>query len=349
MSGLTDAFNLLGQGVEDGAFPGAVACVGNRDGVMLEKAVGYRQIHPAREPMTVDTRFDLASLTKVVATTPLLFRLVEQGRISLFDPVCEYLDDFKNDQSLRIVNLLTHTSGLTPTRFLFDQCKTEAEALRCISESERVFEVGKDVLYNCFNYFLLKTIIEKVTGESFDVGCERHIFSPLEMADTGFNPKGYNIAATEFDASSETYIKGIVHDENARFLDGVSGNAGVFSTVRDLSKYCAMYLSDGKLPDGKQLFSKNTIHAMTHNYTAHLGDSRGLGFCVKKNGENCSGGELISEGSFGHTGYTGTSLWIDPKIGIYIILLTNRVHPSRENNKIIRFRRLFHNAVIAGL
>ena len=148
MSELTNAFDLLDRAVAEGAFPGAVACVGSADGIIFEKCAGYRQLHPEAEKKELDTRFDLASLTKVVATTPLLMRLVETGKISLFDPVFEYLGEFGNDPELRIIHLLTHTSGLTPTRFLFDECRTEAEAIGLISTSKRVFEVSKDVLYN---------------------------------------------------------------------------------------------------------------------------------------------------------------------------------------------------------
>lgn len=149
------------------------------------------------------------------------------------------------------------------------------------------------------------------------------------------------------DIKAGTYLKGIVHDENAKFFDGISGHAGLFSTVFDLSKYCSSYLIQSN--EDRKILSENSIKCVIHNYTKDLGESRGLGFCIKSHGENSSGGELISEGSFGHTGFTGTSIWIDRALGIYIILLTNRIHPSRNNIKIIRFRRVFHNAVIGSL
>ena len=349
MTEFRNVLRLLDQAIDDGVFPGGVACIGNKDGILAEKCAGIQQKEPTVETMRIDTLFDLASLTKVVATTPLLMRLLEMGQISLFDPVSNYLDDFKSDEKLRILHLLTHTSGFEPFSALDETCKNFEEAVRCISRSQRIFDVSENVVYSDYNFILLRAILEKITGEPFEKSCERWVFNPLKMDATGFNPKRNNVAATELDPRTGTVIRGIVHDENARFLGGVSGHAGLFSTSHDLSKYGAMYLNGGKLPNGEVFLSPRTIEAMTHNYTESLGDSRGLGFCIKKYGENCSGGELISEGSFGHTGFTGTSIWIDPKVGIYIILLTNRVHPTRENNKIIKFRRLFHNAVIAAM
>lgn len=195
----------------------------------------------------------------------------------------------------------------------------------------------------------MKAIIEKITGRPLEELCKKYVFDVLKMNSTCFNPvKNDNIAATEFDEKSGKYLKGIVHDENARYFGGVSGHAGLFSTLEDLSKYCAMYLNDGKRYDGSVFLNSKTIACMTHNYTQNLNEMRGLGFCIKGY-KNCSGGELLTPEAFGHTGFTGTSLWIDKNIGIYIILLTNRVHPDRSNNEIIRFRRLFHNAVAASL
>jgi CubicO group peptidase (beta-lactamase class C family) len=346
---LRDALELMDRGVEEGVFPGGVVSIGNREGIIAEKQVGLRQITPEKKVMQNNTLFDLASLTKVVATTPLLIRLMEMGEISLYDLVADYLPDFQKDTNLRIIHLLTHTSGFEPFSALYETCGNFDEAIRYISESKRLFDVSKDTLYSDYNFILLKAIIEKITSEPFELSCERLVFAPLKMYQTVFNPKSDNVAATEADMKTGQVLEGVVHDENARFFGGVSGHAGLFSTARDLSNYCAMYLNEGKLDDGSVFFCEKTIECMRHNYTEGLGESRGLGFCIKKHGENCSGGELISEGSFGHTGFTGTSIWIDPEIGIFIVLLTNRVHPTRDNNKIIQFRRIFHNTVIAAI
>ena len=275
--------------------------------------------------------------------------LMQQGKLSIYDLVSDYLDDFKYDEELRVINLLTHTSGFEPFSALYDNCSDYGEVIKYIAGTKRVFKIGEKVLYSDYNYILMKAIIEKITGESMDISCKKYLFEPLNMRDTCFNPAySDNIASTEFAKASGKYLKGIVHDENARYFGGISGHAGLFSTLEDLSKYCSMYLNDGRLSDGSVLLNRCTIECMIHNYTENLGEGRGLGFCVKDYGK-CSGGDLLSTQAFGHTGFTGTSLWIDKKFGIYIILLTNRVHPYRSNNAIIRFRRIFHNAVVASI
>lgn len=349
MLDLSNAFNLIDYGVAQGIFPGACACVGNREGIILSKRAGLRQLFEKDEPVELDTLFDLASLTKVTATMPVIMQLVQKGIISLFDFVFEYLPDFKEDKNLKIINLLTHTSGFEPFSQLSQKCSDFSGAIEYIASSKRICDISSRVLYSDYNFIVLQGIIEKVTGQAFENICTDLVFKALGMNNTCFNPRyNDNIAATEFDSVSDKYLKGIVHDENARFFNGVSGHAGLFSNIYDLSKYCRMYLNEGKIDKDRSFFSKSTIECITHNYTADLGESRGLGFCIKKNGENSSAGELISEGSYGHTGFTGTSIWIDNKLSIYIILLTNRIHPNRNNDSIIRFRRLFHNAVTAS-
>ncbi|PRR79542.1 Esterase EstB [Clostridium liquoris] len=342
---LSNASKLLDKGVEEGVFPGAIALVGNKDKIIFKHACGCRQLYPDKKSMNMDTMFDLASLTKVVATTPLVMLLIESGGISLYDEIGYYLPQFKCYEDLRIINLLTHTSGFKDFFPLYKLCKGLEDSLDFISKSKLQCKVGEKVIYSDNNFIILRSVIEKVLGEPFEDSCYKYIFKPLGMVHTCFNPKDKdNIAATELDNSTGVYLKGVVHDENARFFNGVSGHAGLFSTAVDLSKYCSIYLINDK-----KLLSESSINCINHNYTKSLGESRGLGFCVKCYGENSSGGELITSGAFGHTGFTGTSIWIDKTLGIYIILLTNRVHPSRDNTKIIRFRRVFHNSVISSL
>ncbi|WP_027625446.1 serine hydrolase domain-containing protein [Clostridium lundense] len=340
---LNDASKLLDMGVEEEIFPGAVVIVGDKDKVLFKKACGFRELYPDKKAMNIDTLFDLASLTKVVVTTPLIILLVEKGEISLYDEVGYYLPQFKSYENLRIINLLTHTSGFKDFFPLHKFCKGLKDSLDFIGKSKLECKVGEKVIYSDNNFIILRSVIDKILGKSFEDSSYKYIFKPLNMKNTFFSPKyDDNIAATELDNTTGTYIKGVVHDENARLFNGVSGHAGLFSTALDLSKYCSSYLN-------KSLLREQSIKAMTYNYTKCLGESRGLGFCIKCYGENSSGGELISDGAFGHTGFTGTSVWIDSTLGIYIVLLTNRVHLSRDNTKIIRFRRVFHNAVISQL
>ena len=292
--------NLLDEGVKEGIFPGAVACIGDKNGILAEKAVGFKALYEKPEKMEIDTLFDLASLTKVVATTPTLMVLLQQGKISLYDFVGDYLEDFKEDKELRIINLLTHTSGFEPFSALYEKCSTFPQVIKYISTTKRVFPINKGVLYSDYNYILLRAIIEKITFKSLDIASREYVFEPLNMKDTTFNPQNKDKAAsTEYDMATKTYLKGIVHDENARFLGGVSGHAGLFSTLHDAALYCTMYLNDGKTKDGNIFLTKNTINLMIHNYTKDIGESRGLGFCIKAY-ENSSSGEIMNEGSFGH-------------------------------------------------
>jgi serine-type D-Ala-D-Ala carboxypeptidase len=342
---IESAFDKLEQGVREGVFPGAVACVGNKEGIIYSRNCGYRQLYPLREEMELDTLFDIASLTKVTATLPLLMVFLQKGNLSLYDAVGDYLKAFENEKELKIKHLLTHTSGFEPYSRM-DQKGIKLEDITSyIAGTKRMFPIGKEVVYSDYNFILLKFILEEIVQESFEEACRKYVFNPLEMKNTIFNPQqSDNIAATEFCEERKEFLKGVVHDENARYFGGVSGHAGLFSNLEDLSKYCEMYLNNGRTASGDLFFSPTTINGIIHNYTRGLQENRGLGFCVRGL-ENSSGGELFSEEAFGHTGFTGTSIWIDRVRGIYIILLTNRVHPNRENTEIIKFRRHFHNAV----
>lgn len=339
------AFDKLEEGIREEVFPGAVACVGNRDGIIYSRNCGYRQLYPFKEEMELDTLFDIASLTKVTATLPLIMIFLQKGNLSLYDAVGDYLKPFENEKDLRIKHLLTHTSGFEPYSRMDQKGIKPEDVVSYIAGTKRMFPIGREVVYSDYNFILLKYILEKVIQESFDEACRKYVFHPLGMNNTVFNPQqSDNIAATEFCEKRKKFLKGVVHDENARYLGGISGHAGLFSSIEDLSKYCEMYLNNGRTSSGDLFFSSTTVNAIIHNYTNGLQENRGLGFSIRGL-ENSSGGELFSEEAFGHTGFTGTSIWIDRARGIYIILLTNRVHPTRENMEIIKFRRHFHNAV----
>lgn len=348
MGRIDDAFILLEDGLQNGVYPGVTACVGDRYGIIKSISLGTLGKN-SNVSVNYETLFDLASLTKVVATTPIIVRMLEEGKISLYDLVSDYLEEFKGNKDLRLINLLTHTSGFEAFSDLYNKCDHMKEAIEYIAKSSRVYEIDKEVLYSDYNFILLKEIVERILNKPFEVVANEYVFEPLNMNNTKFNPKDKsNIACTEFDSISGKYLKGIVHDENARFFGGVSGHAGLFSNIKDLSKYCEMYLDFGKSYNDKMFIGKSSIEMIRHNYTCGLDESRGIGFCVKDY-ENSSGGELISKGSIGHTGFTGTSMWIDFELGIYMILLTNRVNLGRENNKIIKLRRHFHNAVVNAI
>ncbi|MCI1881900.1 MAG: beta-lactamase family protein [Sporolactobacillus sp.] len=325
--------------------PGAVYAVIDRRRTIAEGAVGYAHLGE-KIPMTLETLFDLASLTKVCATLPSLLLLVESGRIDFDDPVHLFFPEEVNpDLTLR--HLLTHTSGF-PASVPFYQYKwTRAEILRYILSLNNA--PGRKVLYSDLNFILLGMLIEKLTGQSLADFAKERVFKPLGMVRTGFNPHEdrRRIAATEWLADAGHYQWGQVHDENARYLDGVSGHAGLFADLHDLQIYVRMLMNDGKMAGGDYFLSPATLAACRKNYTTGLGTARGIGWQLH---DDClsPGGYLVSANSYGHTGFTGTSFWIDPDSGFGFILLSNRVHISRRIN-MNRIRRIFTNLAMKRL
>lgn len=350
------AFGLLPEAVKAGVFPGAAAAVGCSRGLYRSGVCGSRSLEPEILPALQDTLYDLASLTKVVATATLFLLLQEEGRLSALDRVSRYVEGFSGDgrDSVTLLNLLTHTSGLQAHVRLDLLCRDYGDAIRCLTEMPFAYEPGESVVYSCLGYILLGRILEKVGGDRLDALCRKRIFEPLGMNDTAFNPASSNVAATAYEEHGGRMLSGSCHDDNARFLGGVSGNAGLFSNIRDLSVFASMLLNKGRF-EGRQFLSRASVAAMTGNYTARLNQDRGLGWCIRgrrlKGVDHltASAGDLMAPDAFGHTGFTGTSLWIDPENDVFAILLTNCLHPDRDNAELIRFRPLFHNAVMAGL
>jgi CubicO group peptidase (beta-lactamase class C family) len=346
---LNYAFDLIKEAAEKAYFPGAVAAIGHKGGVYKIEHYGNRCIIPEKLPLERETLFDMASLTKVVAANTLLMIFLDKGLISVFDKVSQNIEYFKGEEkeNITIFNLLTHTAGLPAFGPLHKLCGDFEDAVKFIANEKLAYNPGTRVIYSDYGFILLKYILEKVGQDTFDNLCRRYVFEPLEMNSTCFNPKKGNIAATEVDTESGKTIIGLCHDENARFFDGVSGHAGLFSNIDDMTKFASMLINEGNYK-GRQLISRATFKAMIQNYTEGLEENRAWGWTIKGRILS-SGGDIISPKAFGHTGFTGTSIWTDIENDVYVILLTNRVHPTRENTSIIRFRRLFHNAVLAAI
>jgi len=363
---LERAFAVIERGVEGGAFAGAVAAVGCGDALVV-RAFGHAALQPERVPMRPDTLFDLASLTKVVATTPAVLRLVEEGAFSLDAPVADLLPEFA-DRRVTVRHLLTHTSGLPAWKPLYLECRGLPEYLRAIGELPLERAPGERVVYSDLGFILLGAIVERVTGRSLPDYCRTAVFEPLGMADAGWLPRAprERIAATEAgnrtemgmvgDRASEfgrwrqEILWGEVNDGNAHYgLGGVAGHAGLFGTAADLIS-CAL----AWLCRGEPILSPPTVQLATRNLTPGLGEARGLGWqkppqeTLPSRPHSC--GELLSGAAFGHTGFTGTSLWIDPEKDLFIILLTNRLHPvpHRTGPDLFALRPAFHNAVAAA-
>jgi CubicO group peptidase (beta-lactamase class C family) len=348
---LDAALQLLKEGVSKGFFPGAAVAIGTSADVYRVEHFGNSCLIPEVKPLERDTLFDLASLTKVVATNTLFMVFLDKGMVSVFDRVSNYVEGFENEdkEEITLFNLLTHTAGFVPFDALHKKCKDYEDVIKFISTSELRYKPGIKVVYSDFSFILLGHILEKIGGDRLDRLCRKFIFEPLGMKHTSFSPVGENIAATEIDHKSGKPFVGICHDENARFIGGVSGHAGLFSNIDDLGIFANMLINRGRF--GKKVFLSSSIfETMTRNYTSGLDENRGLGWCIKGQGDKISsGGELISPSAFGHTGFTGTSIWVDVEKDLFVVLLTNRVHPTRENLNILRFRRVFHNAVIGAL
>lgn len=344
---MTQLDELFESAINDGTFPGGVLLVGDRDRVIFEKSYGTISTD-SKEMTSIETIYDIASMTKVTATTPAIMKLVENGKLRLYDPVNLFLEEFNSEEKkgIRIFHLLTHTSGLPDYSEEWRYSKGKA-LLKAINSTMPINPVGKKYVYSCLNFITLMEIVEKITGEKFDEFVKFKIFKPLDMNHTTFNPPeewiGEIAPTCERDGK---ILRGKVDDELAYYLGGVSGNAGLFSSASDIYEYAKMYLNLG-LHNGKRIFSKETIKAFTKEAFSDGENRRTFGWDMK--GSACSCGDLMTERAFGHTGFTGTSIWIDPEIDIVVIMLSNRVNVSRRGNqdKIIRFRPLLHNYVVA--
>jgi uncharacterized protein YbbC (DUF1343 family)/CubicO group peptidase (beta-lactamase class C family) len=318
--------------------PGAVVIVGRKGRVVWRRAYGNRALEPAPEPMIVDTIFDLASLTKVVATATSMMILVERGLVRLGDPVSRYIPEFgeSGKKNITVEQLLTHRSGLIADNDVKDYEQGPEEAMRNIWKLAPLAEAGSKFIYSDVNYIVLAELVKRVSGKPVDQFASENIFRPLGMKDTGYKPDASltpRIAPTE--KRGEKWMRGEVHDPRAYLLGGVAGHAGLFSTADDLAIYCQMILNLGEF-QGARVLSPMGVARMTE---AHLirgaggnavdGAARGIGWDIFT-AYSANRGDLFPMGSFGHTGFTGTSLWIDPSSETFVVFLSNRVHPRLD-------------------
>ncbi len=334
-----------------GGAPCAAAAVVSADGRKRVGAFGVTR--PGGRKIDTSTLFDVASLTKVTATFPVMMRLHEQGKLTLSAPVSQFLPGFRREDlaGIRLFHLATHCSGLLWHKDFYRVCKSVQDAIDIIVNMELDYPTGSRVIYSDLGFILLGHIVQLVGGDTLDALAKKYVYDPLGMTNTGFRPKpSDNIAATEIDPDTGELICGVVHDENARSFGGVSGHAGLFSSIDDMSRYAAMLLNGGTL-DGVRILSKQSIDVARVSHTPALDYNRGIAWqvntipaCRREIGD-ISSGDLMSTEAFGHTGFTGTSLWVDMPNGICAVLMTNRVCPTRENQTLPPVRRLFHNAI----
>ena len=330
--GAAAADEQINQAVKDELIPGAVLLIGHDGKIVYRKAYGERALIPTREPMTVDTIFDAASLTKVIATTPSLMKLFEQGKIRLDDPVTRYLPEFQGGHSnITIRNLMTHFSGLRPDIDLKPAWSGYETGIHRALTDQPAGPPGIRFVYSDINFILLSEIVHRLSGKMLNDYARENVFEPLGMQETMFLPPANlrpRIAPTEIDPATGQPLRGLVHDDTARYMGGVAGHAGVFTTADDLAKYAQMMLDHGEA-NGRRLFSADAVQKFTSPQSpADQPILRGLGWDIDS-AYSSERGDLFPIGSYGHTGFTGTSLWIDPFSRTYVILLTNAVHPHR--------------------
>jgi len=341
---------VIEEAIADSTIPGAVLLVIRSGFIVHFKAYGWRALEPRRERMTLDTIFDMASVTKPVATASSVMKLVESGKIRLQDHVGVYLPEFATEgkESITVAQLLTHTSCLAPYAPV-DSIEavwgrpTIDGVWQWIVDHPPRDDPGTRFLYSDLNYVTLAHLVHRVSGRTLDVFAAQEIYEPLGMSDTGFSPPPEalgRIAPTERLAGG--VLRGDVHDPLARLQGGVGGSAGLFSTASDLGIFGQMILNGGKY-GGVRVFTPLTVRAMS---TVRVME-RGYGFDVHSPYSNLRG-DLLGPNSFGHSGYTGTSLWIDPDQELIIILLTNRVHPT-DTTSVVPLRSKVSNVVAAAI
>ncbi|HEY2083103.1 MAG TPA: serine hydrolase domain-containing protein [Verrucomicrobiae bacterium] len=315
--------------------PGGVLWL-EHDGEVYEKSYGSRALVPAREPMTDDTIFDAASLTKVIATTPAVMQLIERGSVKLDERVSLYIPEFTGEgrELVTVRELLTHTSGLPPDIETKTDWHGQREAIKKACAEKLQAQPGTAFKYSDINFILLGEIVQRVSRTPLEVFVQREIYAPLKMTDTGYLPskdKLPRIAPTEV-VDGKPW-RGAVHDPTARHMGGVAGHAGVFTTASDLARYARMLLNLGEL-DGVRIFKPETVKLMTSVQSPPaISAKRGLGWDIDT---AFSGprGDVFPIGSYGHTGWTGGSLWIDPFSKTFVIFLSNRNHPTEAGNVV---------------
>lgn len=322
---------IVEEAIREDKIPGAVLVVSHKGQIVHRKAYGYRALVPRRERMTLDTIFDAASLTKVVATTPAIMKLFEDGKLRLNDRVTEYLPKFQGGKTnITVRSLLTHFSGLRPDVDLDPAWKGYETGIQKALDDKPVALPGTRFIYSDINFILLGEMVRRLTGKALPEYAHEVVFEPLGMRETMFHPPARlrsRIAPTEILPGTRAPLRGIVHDPTTRYMQGVAGHAGMFTTAADLSRFAEMMLGGGRRGNVR-IFDSATVEKFTTPQSpANQPILRGLGWDIDS-AYSGNRGELFPIGSYGHTGFTGTSLWIDPASQSYVILLANSIHPK---------------------
>lgn len=339
---------VIESAIREGNTPGAVVLVARQGKIVFLRAYGRRMLTPEVRPMTPDTIFDMASMTKIMATAPSIMKLVEEGRLALTDRVAHYIPEFAQNGKgkITLLQLLTHYSGLPPDLDLKEQWSGYAKAIEMACAEQLAQPPGEKFIYSDINYIVLGEIVHRTSGQSLAEFAKSRIFEPLGMKDTKFHPEEAlrsRIAPTQ--RRGGRLLWGEVHDPTANRMGGVAGHAGLFSTARDTAVYAQMILNGGEYA-GRRILSPLGVVALSTPQTAPYQDAwRAAGFDVRSP-YSTARGDLFPIGSFGHTGFTGTSLWIDPFSRTLVVLLTNRVHPDGKGSVISLRKKVA--SIVAG-
>ena len=344
------AFATLERAIAERAFPGCALAVTLRGELVAHKALGRFTYDPAGPAVTTESIFDLASITKVVATTTMAMILYERGILDLETPLTAIISGFATDDPRRreitLRMLLAHSSGLPAYEKLFLKSKTREDLLNAALQTELTADPGARAEYSDIGFIVLGVALERLADEPFDTFCQREIFGPLGMGHTTFNPpkawKDRIIPTADDRTFRHRVIQGEVQDENASVLGGVAGHAGLLATAEDIALFAHSMLNGGR-----PILRPDTVELFTRRESAPEGTSRALGWDTPSSPSQS--GEHFSPRSFGHLGYTGTSLWIDPHRQLSVTLLTNRTWPDCKNQVIKQVRPAFHDMIVAAL
>lgn len=338
---------LVRRAVAEGMTPSAALAIGVGGRLYVKSTFGMTSCTGEAAPVNERTLYDMASVTKMLSTTMVTLRLIARGELDLADMLPRYFGDLvpEDKREITLFHLLTHTSGY-PAHIRLDQAGVAPEeAVPFLLNAPLAYPTGTAVEYSCVGFILLGKLLEQVTGRRLDALAAEEVFRPLGMDHTGYHPLDRpvdpeNTAFTERSVWDGSWLRGRVHDENAYYLGGVAGNAGVFSDLDDCIRFARMLAGHGTL-DGQIYLPRCIFDAAIRNYTPGMEESRGLGFHLA-NGYYSYSGQFFDQGGFGHNGFTGPHIFVSPDTGLWVVLLTNRVHPTRENGTHLRLRRLLH-------
>ena len=356
MTSFEKAARFIKDTVDNGRLPSAALGIGIGDRVCVKETFGATSITPEGAPVREDTLYDMASVSKILSTSMIALRFIAEGILDLADMLPRYFgqDAVPEDKKeISLFHLLTHTSGYPAHIPLYEKIASPELTVPYLLSVPLEHAPGTQTVYSCMGFILLGKMLERISGKTLDVLAREEVFWPLGMAHTGYHPLdaetdySANTAYTERNPLTGEWLIGQVHDENARFLGGVSGNAGVFSDLSDSIRFARMLAGRGIL-DGKTYLPRCIFDASIQNYTSGLEENRGLGFQLANGWYSCSG-QFFPQTGFGHNGFTGPHIFVDPESGLWTVLLLNRVHPTRENAEHLRVRRILHTLIAIGL